>query len=182
MKQKRKKLFLYFFIVYASALNAESIKYYTKNNDLYIFNSDEKQNYILNDITSRSGLVIHFLTQNKTPESKKEPEEKKPPTEPEKAKNSEAPKDVDKAKVTKYLIESRHYYEKGQTKRAWESIEAAEDLAPKDYRVLKMKGSLLHSMGDDEEAVKNWNESLKINPNQNDIKTMLKTLNKEATP
>ena len=98
----------------------------------------------------------------------------------ESAKSPPAPKPspaplslADQARVSRLLYEANTHYYKGELHRAWQLIDDAEEIAPKSYSVLTMKGSLLFHAGNKDLAVKYWQESLEQNPDQKDVRRQI---------
>ena len=181
-----KKIFLYtmFSILCTPVFAEDLIKYYIKDNDLYILNREDNHSYIVRDISSRSNLIVHVALRSakkETPEAPKEDDANKSPNPEEKTPKTPAELTAkDRAQVTKLLLESRSAYAKGHVNQAWDSVEAAEEINANDYRVKKMKGSLLIEMGDTESGIHYWEESLKLKPDQADLKAKLRSLKKES--
>lgn len=87
---------------------------------------------------------------------------------------------VDKAKLAEILYKAKIYFKRGDIATTWDLVNQAEELAPEDYRVSAMKGSLLYQAGGFVEAKEYWNKSLKKNPIQPDIKAMLRKMQSEG--
>ncbi len=183
MISKKSVIFILAFLSTDYLMYAGSIDFYTKDNDLYIVNKEEQHIYRIKDISSRSALTIHVPAkkkegkENKSPE-KDQAEQESKETKPLK-KNSEENLVKDRVLLNKYILESRDFYQSGQLKQAWDVLDLAEEIDSQDHRIKTMKGSLLIEMGDTKLGLEYWKESLKINPQQVELREKIKSLEKD---
>lgn len=71
--------------------------------------------------------------------------------------------------LTKILYDAKSYFQKGNTGKAWELVNKAEEVDPIDYRVTGMKGSLFYVAGKYLKAIEYWKRSLEVYNDQPDI-------------
>ncbi len=154
---------------YAQTALAEDLKHFIKKNTLHVINPFDHRTYTIPDISTKNPARIHLYGDLKKIDAMKFSEKA----------NEDSKYMIDKAQVTKYILESQSLYADGLYKEAWDRLDLAEEIDSRDYRLKKMKGSLLIEMGDIETGLKYWHESLEIKPNQPDLKSQLKNYGEE---
>ncbi|MBI2981154.1 MAG: hypothetical protein HYY44_02450 [Deltaproteobacteria bacterium] len=82
--------------------------------------------------------------------------------------------------VSSLLYRANRLFHKKKFPEAMSILETAEAMEPNNAKVKTMKGSLFLMMGFKEFAAEAWNESLKLDPEQADLKLQLEKLKTEG--
>jgi len=167
--------YIFTIVLYPTILRSEDLKHYIKANTLYVTNPFDHRTYTIPDISTMVPVRIHLYGNVKDVDTMKYFDKAQ-----DEEKNKEGKKFVvDKAQITKYILECQELYSEERFKEAWDLLDLASELDANDYRLKKMKGSLLIRMGDEETGLKYWRDSLTINANQPDLKAQLKAYGQE---
>jgi tetratricopeptide (TPR) repeat protein len=82
--------------------------------------------------------------------------------------------------VSKYILKAKKLFNKGDVVGAWDVVDRLEEVAPNNYRIKTMKGSLFYRAGEYEKAIMYWKESLKLNRNQAEVRAMIRKAERES--
>lgn len=77
----------------------------------------------------------------------------------------------------KHLSRSLRYFYAGEYREALQEVEAAIDLNPNLALAYARRGSIYYKLGDIDRATINWNLALRIDPEYDDVRNILRALN-----
>ena len=77
----------------------------------------------------------------------------------------------------KHLSRSLRYFYAGDYREALQEVEAAIDLNPNLALAYARRGSIYYKLGDIDRATINWNLALRIDPEYDDVRNILRALN-----
>jgi len=78
--------------------------------------------------------------------------------------------------INEFIRKAKEFYAGGHFKKAWNLLKKAEEMDPKNPIIKTMSGSIQLHLGNIQEAIYYYKESLDIDPNQPDVKKQLKEL------
>jgi len=76
----------------------------------------------------------------------------------------------------KYLSNSLRYFYTGEYREALKEVEAAIELNPNLALAYARRGSIYYKLGDIDRATINWNLALKIDPEYDDVRNILRAM------
>lgn len=141
-------------------------EYYEKDGELIIIDKLENRSYKFQGIKSYDNFRVRMGVKNIDSKS----------NQPSKKEREELAKQDAATKLEKLRVEANDLYYRGKLAKCLEVLKAMEELAPNDYQVKTMLGSVYFATEDKDKAKQYWRESLKLNPAQPDIVAKLKSM------
>lgn len=187
-----KSLFYLSLLSISCVLLANTIDYYDyqiEDNDIVVYDKRFSKSYRLKNFRSYSGIVIKLpLPEGFEEEYAEELEEKEEKEEFEKEleeKKKELEKNLGNSannKMIHLLIEkAKDSYKVGDLEHALEYLRQARETEPSSALINKMIGSVYLEQGNKELGLQFYEESLKNNPDQDDLKIEINRITQERT-
>lgn len=131
-----------------------------------VLDASDDNIYFMMDLPEADGVEPEGDTEQEKPLEEESPEEAKD-------KPDQEPGIENATEASKYILYAQTYFFEKKYRRALDEIGRALKAAPDTAVAYSLKGSVHYKLGEEQQAVESWEKALELDPNLDNVKTML---------